>query len=386
MHQHSHFNIPNLFLSYLKNKELDEFYLSVAMRSFAESFIGIFVPIYLYLLGLSIREIAFYYLVGFLCVGFFTYFGMIIVSKIGIKKTLAVGTVISIGYYISLYLVGQGLPYFIAALVWGIGTAIYYSGFHSELSKFTDRKNEGREYSFLKVIIIGATALGPVIGSLLIINFSFPILFLIVSLFLIFSSFPLFLSNDLKIKKPSTSFKEIITSDTPKMGLHYKILAILEATGALFWPLFIFIILGSILNLGIIITISSFITIFVVLHIGRLSDKKNKLAFGIGTWGSSISWVLRLISLVPFTIFLINFYWDIMKSFLEISFSKLVYQKAKKAKNLANYLVFREIHLTIGRVILLVLLIIVQSLEFLFIFCFFATFLLLFNFKKNKKV
>ena len=43
--------LNELLHHYFKNKELDELYVSVALKALAVSFIQVFVPIYLYKLG-----------------------------------------------------------------------------------------------------------------------------------------------------------------------------------------------------------------------------------------------------------------------------------------------------------------------------------------------
>ena len=51
---HENIHAHGLLHYYFKNKQIDGLYGSVALRSFAESFIAIFVPIYLLGLGFSI--------------------------------------------------------------------------------------------------------------------------------------------------------------------------------------------------------------------------------------------------------------------------------------------------------------------------------------------
>jgi len=57
MHHHNH------FLHFLHNRELNELYASIALRSFALSMIGIFIPIYLLQEGYSLASVLIFFAV-----------------------------------------------------------------------------------------------------------------------------------------------------------------------------------------------------------------------------------------------------------------------------------------------------------------------------------
>jgi len=50
---HEHHN----FLHFLKNRELNELYATMAIKSFSISLIGIFIPIYLLNLGYTLQSV-----------------------------------------------------------------------------------------------------------------------------------------------------------------------------------------------------------------------------------------------------------------------------------------------------------------------------------------
>ena len=79
-------------------------------------------------------------------------FGMYLNSKIGIKKTLAFGTFIKIGYYYLLNLIQTGFSYQLVAIVSGISVGIYFAAFHIEFAKYSNKGNEGKDLSILTII------------------------------------------------------------------------------------------------------------------------------------------------------------------------------------------------------------------------------------------
>ena len=80
----SHFHI----IPFLKNKELNLFYLAITITTFVESMIGIFVPIYFYNLGYSIPLILLFFLLDALFYVIFAYPVAKVVTKIGAKHAI----------------------------------------------------------------------------------------------------------------------------------------------------------------------------------------------------------------------------------------------------------------------------------------------------------
>jgi len=372
-HVKPHLHIP--MFHYLRNKELDELYFSVALKTLAESLIAIFVPIYLFTLGFLLQDIIIYYFIYFLTLLIVYPFGSMLNSRIGIKKVMFVGMLFLIIYYMLLGGVGEGIPYHYAALFYGISSGIYYAAFHIDFAKFADKSRGGSEYSRLKMIAIVAASLGPLIGAIFIFELSFSLLFLLVSIMLILSAFPLFLTKDVKIKMKKITFSGVMKADTKRKAAAYHGCGMIDFSLGILWPLFIYIALKDIVSLGIIITISSVILIFFLHRIGTYSDKKEKIVLKAGIITHSISWLSRLFFLTPAGIFINNFYSSLSYSAIEIPFYKMVYEKARKAKSITNYFIFREVHLWIGRMIILLFAFIVADLYWIFVFTFFATFL-----------
>jgi len=372
---HTKPHINELLFHYFRNKELDEFYASVALKSLAESFIGIFVPIYLFTLGFSIASIAVYYIVYFTTVSLFMPVSMWLNSKIGIKKVMALGIFTLLAYFMLLNGLNGTMSYLPVALTCGISVSLYFSSYHIEFSKFCDRKEEATEISMVKIMTLAATSIGPVIGAFLITGMSFSFLFLIVSVILIFSLFPLFLTKDVVIKSPDFSLRRIIGIDSKGKALAYQASGILNIVSGVFWPLFIFMVLKEIVSLGIIVSLTSILMLVFIFAIGKLADKRKNDVIGAGMLFGSFSWITRLMFLSPLGIFFNNFYSSLSSLTIEIPFSKMIYQKAKKSRDIGDYFLFREFNLCIGRAVILAVIFFTGGMVEVFIASFFITFL-----------
>ena len=112
-------HIHDLFVRYFSNKELDELYISFFFKSFAEAMISIFIPIYLLTLGFNIVDVMVYYLVYYIALIIAMFPGMWFSSRLGIKKTIAFGTILLTVFYYFINNIAPGIPfYFLAKVFW----------------------------------------------------------------------------------------------------------------------------------------------------------------------------------------------------------------------------------------------------------------------------
>ena len=129
-----------------------------------------------------------------------------------------------------------------------------------------------------------------------------------------------------------------------------------------FWPIFIFIILGAYLKVGSLITVVGLLTAVVSFIVGRLSDttfKKRKL-IKVGSIFHSLVWFGKIFIVSQFQLVAVAFLDGISMIIMELPFTALVYNKAGKKDG--SYFVFREISLCIGRVLALLVVLLTGSL------------------------
>lgn len=364
-HVRSYFN--EFLYRYFKNKELDELYASVGIKSFAISLIGIFIPIYLLTLGFNLIDVGIYYLIYYLAILVFYPPSLFLGASWGIKKTMALGIIAILGYFAALNAVGSGSPYYIAALIQGLGTSLYWTSYHIDFTKFFDKEKIGTEISILRILTLGATALGPAIGAFFISSKSFSFLFLIVSIILIFAIFPLFFTEDAKTQRPRLSIFKVLKYGGKKMAIGHQAAGFLGFVSGILWPIFMFFALKDVFSLGFIVSATSVITVFLLLMMGRFTDKGSDKALGIGTILDSLSWISRMFFLSPIGIFINNFYASITRSMVVIPFEKKVYRRAHGSENVAEFVMFREFHLFLGRMVAIALFLAIGSITSMFI-------------------
>ena len=385
----SHFNL----FAFFKNKELNEFYISVSLMTFAESLISIFVPIYLYQLNYPLHSIVFYFLLVSLGFVISAGLGAQIVAKIGIKHAILFSTPILIIYYLGLFLLPNWpILFFILPILLSWRMILYNFGYHLNFFINSDKNLRGRQLSFIGILNILMTIVAPFIGGLIIFYFSFSAIYIIGSALLMIATLPLFLTRDVleKTKFNTISlYKDIVSKKNYYPALSFSGYAIESIIGRVIWPLFLIIILLNTKNMGLIVSLSLAISIFVFYIAGQLTDKYNKIKLlRLTTLFYFLGWVGRIFANSPAKILFIDSYKNIAEKMLHITWAAYSYDLAQQT-DYFKFIVQREIIFNLSRIIVMPFLIILFYLNFhpfLFSFLTAAIFSLLYSSIVNKKI
>lgn len=372
--------------SYFSNRELNTLYTHSFLRNLGTSLVGLFIPVYLLTLGFNLVDISLFYIVYFAAILAIMPLAMFCLSKIGVKKIMILGTLLLVGYYYSLQFLGSGLPYYFAAFLFGLSETLYFAAFNIEFASFMDNKKGGRQISFSNSLGILASIICPIIGGFLIYLNSFKFTFLSAAVLLFLSAIPLAFSKDFKIPNEKYSVKKIIRQAPFRHGLAFQVAAILGLVGGIFWPIFIYLNLKNVIPLGIISSITAFIMMFFTLYIGNQADKNPEKTLTTGVLFNSPSWIARIFLLSPSGLLFMNLYSDFTSTFISVPFQKFIFENAKKNKSKRDYFLFRELHLSIGRVGILLLVILIGNLFWIFLASFFITFGYLFLIKLSSRI
>lgn len=357
------------------NKELDELYVSMWLKSLAESFINIFIPIFMLQLGYGLQDIAIYYGINFIATFFFIIIGMKSNSKFGIKKTMGIWIAILAIFFVLISRIEFGLPYIIPSILSGVSIWLYYSSFHIFVSKFADKSHEGVELSFIKIITIMAHTVWPLVGALFINSLSFYFLFSLVAILLVLAMIPLFMSKDTKTPRTKITTMSILKADEPMRWLVYSIDWLLYIIAWIFWPIFIYMTLKSVVSLWWIISITSLIMIWFLIYIGKRADSNKNKVFKFGVSAYSLSWISKVLFISPIWVFINNFISALASTSIDISFSKMVYEKSRKVKDISQFFIFRELFLMIGKLLLVSIIFFYEDIYITFILAFFFSLL-----------
>ncbi|MEA3430044.1 MAG: MFS transporter [Nanoarchaeota archaeon] len=339
--------------------EIIEIYMNLAIRSFALSMGIIFIPIYLLKIGFTLELVFTYYILTFTVFGFAALLTAKLARKIGLKHLIMASIPFYIIFFVLLYLlngVNMNLLYSLSA-VEGFASAFYWVPLHSLFAKYSQKKKARKQVSYIFSVPGIFSILGPLIGGGIIITFGFKVLLLIISILLFTSLIPLFSTKDFRPRKKFL-LKDVLDKEHTKFFAGFFLHGVIYIAAAVLWPLFVYSILKDYVSLGITGTIVSISVVSFPLILGYLAKKVTLITLiKVGGFGAFI-----VFSIVPYirgniAIYLASFFVGTVMILVEMPFYTLALKTAAK-KNPLEFMIFREIALTAGRVSILTTLLI----------------------------
>jgi len=348
MHEHDR------ILHFFMNKEINELFTSITLRTFAISLTGIFIPIYLYQLGYSFSSIFFFF-------AFLTLFNLIllvpslkIACRFGLKHSILFSMPPLIIFFLLLFsLESYNWPLILLAFFAGVHVALFWLSYHIDFSKFSNKKIRSKQIGFARILISISSALGPIVGALIITFFGFKVLFIIVSLLILGSTLPLFLTKEIHIPVRAP-LRKIFKYSNFKDKIAYMGFGIEGRISAIIWPLFIFIFIfgGKYLSLGLFSSITFFSSLVFTLLVGKYSDINKKVLLKVGTIFNSIIWAVKSIIVTPIQVFIIGIFYGASKTAIIIPFTTINYDKTNNI-NRQKIILEREMFIQLGGTIIL---------------------------------
>ena len=370
-------NTHSFWWNFLLKKELTQIYVSAALRYFAVSLIGIFIPLYLHKeIGYSLSSTLYFFIFYSLVFAIITPLAAKFASHYGMKHAVFLSVPFYLIFVGLLYLLPSvDIPLMLIAAILGISQSFYWIGMHLIFHRASDKKHRGEEVGIKQAVSISATIFGPLLGGFLIVYFSFNILFALASIVLLSSALVLFLSKENHLGY-NFSLRSVISSRDWKNTLFF----VSRGTGVIamgvIWPLFIFFILDNYFLLGVVGAIIPAISAILLWVVGKYSDHigKRKIIRWIAGF-ESISWLIKAFVITAGHVFAATIFGAITRGVQESPLSALEYDKARK--DIAGYFVNREIFVCLGRILLLTFVLMTNSLSGGLIFHGFANLLAL---------
>ena len=353
---------------YLKTKlapGLVSLYSNRIIQQIAAGLIGLFLPIFLFnYFGSSIHKVLLFYIVASAFYGLLASVGAMLMSKIGLKLSMILGSLFLVTYFVSFYLFNNGwfFALFLALANLTLFRMLYWVPYHTDFAEFTTRKSRGKEVAFLASITTLICIFLPFAAGLIIDKFSFSILFLISMIIASISIIPILLLRPVKEEYSYSylqTFKELFKKKNRKLFLAYIGDGAETIVGIVIWPIFIFQLLkGNYLSVGIVSSLVIFASIILRLFMGVLTDKTSKKKLiRFGSFLYALGWIGKIFVQTALQIFVVSGYQGFTAIIRRTPFTTLMYeQAADRGHYVDEYTVLRETSLCIGRVLMLILL------------------------------
>jgi len=248
----------------------------MSLKTLAFSLIAIFIPIYLYNLNYSLREILTYFALVYLYCGCGEYVAGHLVGRFGAKHIMALSfPLMAISFMFLFTLDVYHWPLWFLSLIAAIPQPLFWVAYHDDFSKAKSKSRAGKEIGRLAVFVAIFGALGPVVGGIIAEEFGVQATIVIATIILVAAMPQLFRSKEIVKKRPLDMRKFSVTRNWRDM-VAYSGYGLEASASMVLWPFFIFLLVGTYKEVGFIATVALLITIAVMLFVGKMTDKYEK--------------------------------------------------------------------------------------------------------------
>ncbi|RLC34925.1 MAG: hypothetical protein DRZ76_01580 [Candidatus Nealsonbacteria bacterium] len=352
------FHFPPInFLQYLLKRESEQFFVSIAIRSLALGMILIFEPVYLYLyFNYSLPLTLLFFGAVHMLFGVLAVYGGKAMAKFGLKRVMLFSHFFFFGYYLCLFFLYQSfLLVPLAIILKGFGMILFWPAFHVDFCRFSERNHQGREVGKMNVAILIPTIISPMIGGWILAGLGYPALFVAVLVVLFASSIPMFLSKEVHVIYSDSyrmAWRRILRKANKRINWGIIANSIEMGVNSYCWPLFMAILAIGYGTMGGITTFALGMAVLFTLYIGRMSDKiinRVKL-LNLGSFLTSIAWILKYFVTTPFTAFLAQTLYRICRTTAGVPHQTLLYERASlKGAETDEFIIYRETIFNVSR-------------------------------------
>jgi len=371
------------------NMEIVEYYIFQTMYNITSSMLSLFLPIYLlHDVGYPLWAVISYFIIN-------QFFFVLLVPFVGralhflkIKQAIVVHLPFVALYFILIRTVSgdfiKDLPLLIFILFFRAAAKSLYAVANDVfMAKHLMKKSSGKMLAWLKIFLLIASIITPLVGGIISYLFGFGMVFIVSSILIILSGIPLLLTpgKHFEIKYGA---KDILNFTTHHVKKNYAIAEfgrVLPGTVMwIIWPIFLYFAVKNTAELGTILSISSLISIGMAYYIGKKIDggsRKKILKRGIAL--SEIFFFIRTFYINPIFIGAIDALGEIINPMVEIPYNHYAYQMVATHKDqikMANVKQFvTEFYYFLGTIVLMPIVLIFPELTqrlFIILFSIFA--------------
>ncbi|MCX6796701.1 MAG: MFS transporter [Candidatus Falkowbacteria bacterium] len=353
-------------------KSLRAIYIMNSIQGFGFSLIGIFLPIYFLTLGYSLTQVFIFFIIQYLVVVLASFAAVYFANHFGLEKTIFFRFPFLFLFLILLLLLEKtSVPLALIALIGGIQTSLYFTPLHILFANNVEIGKMGESLGKYFALSKLSGIIGPIIGGVIAYFFGFKLLFFLAIIIFLLSVGPYLNVKQTKTKFSLRIFDVIkLYKKYPKYFWAEVIDNIGEEADGIIWPIFIFLFVGSVVSVGAVGTLVGLGSFIFTFFIGQSTDKYNKK--NILKWSAiffTLIWLFRFFINNEFLFYVSTLLAGFTMTMFIIPFTALIYNTAKEnnKNKVEEFIVFREIPVAIGRIIIFSLaLLFVSNIKLLF--------------------
>lgn len=284
-----------------------------------------------------------------------------LIDRKGLKFAVFWGNGAQILVYVFLALAKfDPILFLISAIFDGIQLALYWTAYHIYFANLTDDGNQGKEMSLNSSLGAIAAIGAPAFGGVLIAFFGYSAVFAVIAILMMVAMIPLKNLPKQNDKVPMDILKTLLAL-SPKKELRSLLaftgVGVSQITTVVFWPLFVLPILaGGATGIGLLGSIIGLFGSMSALAVGFLVDKfgARKILNFISPLDSLIG-LARLFVVTSSQVFGISIVASAASESQFLAVDTLAYERGRHS-NLVAIIVQREVGLSVGRFLFLIVL------------------------------
>jgi MFS family permease len=197
-------------------------------------------------------------------------------ARFGLERSLAVSMPLFVTYFLTLAAMAtQPWLFWISWILLTLFKIFYWPAYHTEMIRYGDTRNRGTELSWVFALTEGVGVLGPMIGGLVATYFGFSMLFVLAAGLALFAIVPLVRTRE-HFQPEGLAYHDpwlLMLSRTFRPTLLTMIGWGENLIDLVFWPVFMFIVVGGADVLGYIATINILCMTLFGFFVGEISDR-----------------------------------------------------------------------------------------------------------------
>lgn len=338
------------YIHYFGKRDVDKFYISIAIRSLALGMVVIFEAAYVYqYFDKLLAATMLYFGILYGLYALFVVQGGKIMARIGTHRTVLVSSFFYLAYYVCLSFFPISFLFVpLALLIGAIAMALFWPAFHTDFVRFSTGVAKGKEVGKANVARFFPFILSPFIGGWILSVYGYSVLFVVVLVVLLASAIPLFSAKQ-TFEVYTGSYRQvwraIFTKTNWRTNLAFASEALEFSINSQLWPLYMFVLTIGFSQMGAVVSFALFASGLFMLYVGRLSDTAERAwLLNIGAVWTSVSWILKTFVANPFDALLAHTIYRVGRSAGSIPFQTFLYERAAAKEDGADeFLVMREV-------------------------------------------
>lgn len=343
------------YFSYHLNREVEEVYWHSALNSLALSMVFIFEPIYLYSLGYKLTQIMWFYVQVYVWYILLISFGAKFAGRFGYKHAIFVSNIFYVIYWLVLFSVkSHPALFFVAPLFFALQKSWFWPAYDADIALNSVKVQRGREVGVLFSLIQVAFIAGPFIGGFVSHSFGFLVLFILAAVVMLFSAYPLFRSPEIysrhrfQLKNLWSVFRQHTSNFFGYFGYAEDLMVMS------LWPIYMFIVIPSFFNVGLVSMIATLIGTVLMLYIGKVTDKSDKRRLiRLSSLWYGLTWLFRFLGKGLGGVLAFDGLTKTGKDVMNVPMLSLTFERAGKGgpDYAIAYSVFYEFSLSVGKIL-----------------------------------